>query len=101
MEIQIVESPVVDLGAYASIPIAFVIRSRMDLDQLWLGEYAEIPVEERTKDYDSLEPVSTLAQRFDVSNWVMLSALIESSDHPDSRAGGAILAMRTPGLDML
>ena len=87
-----------DLDAYAAIPISFVIRSRFELDNLWLGEFAEIAVEPRMKDYDALEPIATLAKRFDVSNWRMLAV---STAGAHSFGGGAIVAMRTPGLEML
>lgn len=99
-EIQIVEGPVERLDTYASIPISFVIKSRLDLDQLWLGEYAEIKIPEKTKDYDALEPISTLAERFDTAKWRMFSAVVTSNDQGHV-AGGAIVAWNTPVLDML
>jgi ribosomal protein S18 acetylase RimI-like enzyme len=111
MQIHLIEGPVANLRAYASIPISFVIRSRLDLDQLWLGEYSELPVEPRTKDYDALEPISTLKDRFDVENWGMVVATkpgelvpihLPSGSLPDIHpVGGAIMAWNTPGLDML
>ena len=98
MQLQIVEGPVVGLDVYASIPISFVVRSRVDLDQLWLGEFGEIPCEPKTKDYDSLESVATLDKRFDVSTWVMLRAQTPEQEHS---VGGAIVAWNSPELDML
>jgi ribosomal protein S18 acetylase RimI-like enzyme len=119
--IQVVEGPVAHLDVYATIPISFVVSKRLDVDQLWLGEFAEISVEPWTKDYDSLEPIATLASRFDVGNWRMVwaekgkkpvnapeglpllrvpspnSQLIRS----ESLIGGAILAWNTPEILML
>jgi ribosomal protein S18 acetylase RimI-like enzyme len=107
MEIVIAESALRNLETYASIPISFVIKSRLDLDKLWLGEYVEIPVEPRTKDYDAFEPTPTLTERFDVTNWGMLSVqtvAIGTDAPPQAEThgiGGAIVAIRTPDLDML
>ena len=111
MQLHLIEGPVANLRAYATIPISFVINSRLDLDQLWLGEYAEIPIETRTKDYDLLEPIITLPQRFDVANWGMIIATKPGELVPIhlpkgalpgvQPVGGAVIAWNTPNVDML
>src|SRR4029079_16957375 len=114
MQLHLIEGPVSNLDAYASIPISFVIKSRFNLDQLWLGVFSYIPFEAGTKDYDSLESIITLPSRFDVSNWAMLIATRPSEFVPISLPkgvplsgpdlhpiGGAILAWNSPDVDML
>ena len=112
MQVQVADGPVGDLDAYASIPISFVVRSRLNLENLWLGEFVQTPVEERTKNYDELEPIRTLPQRFDVKNWRMVWAEKNSGDNTflrispaapktESLIGGALIAWKTDGLDML
>ena len=104
------------LDSYAAIPISFVIHSRLDLDQLWLGQFVEVPVDAKTKDYDTLESIATLRERFDTKNWILLSAhvsrefgmmpldprgLARAKNDDMHLIGGAILAMHSTDLDML
>src|SRR3569832_1498160 len=98
MRLDILEGPVANLDVYASIPISFVVKSRLDVSQLWLGEIAEVPMDARTKDYDTLESVVTLPVRFEVTNWGCLRAQIPSDSHA---VGGAIVAWNAPDVDML
>jgi ribosomal protein S18 acetylase RimI-like enzyme len=98
MRLDILEGPVANLDVYASIPISFVVKSRLDVSQLWLGEIAEELIDTRTKDYDALESVVSLPERFDVANWGCLRAQIPTDSHA---VGGAIVAWNSPDVDML
>jgi ribosomal protein S18 acetylase RimI-like enzyme len=90
------------LAEYGRIPITFRVESVLRVVELegGLGGLAlrEEPVAEPyTKDYDALdEQVTDWPQRFDVTNWAFLVAREEGQ-----AIGGATVAFRTPGLDML
>lgn len=83
----------VDWEAYASIPIAYTVEARIDLKSP-SGE--PLPVTQWTKDYDAYEGPQDWPHRFDMRNWHAISAW--DSGH---RIGGAVIAMDTPGVDML
>lgn len=98
---KIIEETIADLVAYESVSIRFLIESRVDLPQLIESKGAtiiETPAEPRWKDYDDCEEdrPSALPTRFDTANWGVLAAYEE-----DQRVGGAIIAIKTPGFDML
>jgi GNAT superfamily N-acetyltransferase len=93
--IRVTAGQVSNLGAYAAIPISYVVESRLVLDRLWLGEFEELPIGSYEKDYDSIESVASLPERFDMGNWGMLLA------NSDQQVGGAIVAWKTHSVDML
>lgn len=102
MRIDVAVDPAAALREYASVPITFVVRSVFDVaDQAGGGGFV---LTERgldapyVKDYDAIpgEHPAGWAERFDVSRWGVLAAWVESR-----RVGGAVVAFRTPGLDML
>lgn len=81
------------LWDYATIPIAFEVRSRLDPVDLF-----ENPVAPWIKDYDAIEgnhPTDWLLH-FDVANWTLLSAWED-----EERVGGAAVAWNSEGLDTL
>ncbi|MES2459715.1 MAG: GNAT family N-acetyltransferase [Armatimonadota bacterium] len=89
------------LERYARIPIAFEVTSQFTpypvdhgLGGLLLRE-EPVPVSYR-KDYDTHEPPVQWRGSFDVTNWMAFTAFVN-----EVPAGGAVLACRTPGLDML
>lgn len=98
---KIVEESVADLAAYESVSISFRMDSRVDLRQLIDTNGAaiiETPTQPRWKDYDESEEdrPSALPSRFDAANWGVLAAY-----EGNQRIGGAIIAIKTPGFDML
>jgi len=101
MSIRIEEESFDLLEEYATVPIAFLVRSlfRVDVPDAGLGglRLIEEPVASPwTKDYDTDERPLRWRKRWDLSNWVMLSAY-----DGEERAGGAIVARKTPGVNFL
>jgi GNAT superfamily N-acetyltransferase len=89
MEIEITEEPMTALAAYAQVPIAFEVRSVLDVG---LKERAlEVPF---IKDFD--EGPDDWAKSFDLSNWGLIAARSRGQ-----RVGGAVIAFNTPGVTML
>jgi len=88
----------VDLCSYGTVPIAFEVRSRVDLDALQAGEpnLIAIAVEPWTKDYDEFERPESWPDRFDTRNWFVIEAW-----DARTRVGGSVVAFDTPGVDML
>ncbi|MDP4199986.1 MAG: GNAT family N-acetyltransferase [Bacteroidota bacterium] len=86
---------------YCLVPMAFRVESRY-IPRPTSGEtpswvLVEQPIAQPyLKDYDNDEDPRDWASRFDLSNWVMISA----SDGA-KRVGGAIIAFDTIGVDML
>ncbi|HLJ57414.1 MAG TPA: GNAT family N-acetyltransferase [Chthonomonadaceae bacterium] len=87
------------MAAYATIPIAFTVRSRYRVEAidgglggLALVEEAVTPYE---KDYDAMpgEGPLTWSARWDLSSWGILGAFEDGG-----RVGGAAVAWQTPGL---
>jgi GNAT superfamily N-acetyltransferase len=87
------------LAEYASVPIAFTVTSVFDVHVIENGlggwRLEERAVTSYVKDYDALEP-PTWATRWDTTEWGLLGLLVD-----DRRVGGAIVAVRTPGLWLL
>ena len=100
--IEIREESVAALGEYAGIPIAFEVAYVVDASVREGG--GGFVLTERAvarpyvKDYDAIpwEGPTAWASRFDVSLWGVLSARLAGR-----RVGGAVVAFRTPGLDIL
>jgi len=89
-------------GQYESIPMALTVESVLVLEPLagGLGGIAlvERPVTPYVKDFRTHEDVGPRrwAERWDISNWAFFMALEDG--HP---VGGAAVAARTAGVDML
>lgn len=103
MDVEIREELLTDLDAYARVPISFQVRSILEvsgrdggLGGLELVERSQCPAFE--KDYDAVSGnhPTEWPQRFDVTNWGLLSAWSHGE-----RVGGGVIAFRTPGLTML
>lgn len=102
MTFQIIEETPDALGEYEKIPIAFRVESRfrVELVQNGLGgiNFIEEKVIPFVKDYDANanERPSRWSERFDISNWGILSAF-----EGERRVGGAAIAWKTPEVNML
>jgi ribosomal protein S18 acetylase RimI-like enzyme len=102
MKVEITESAASYPEDYANIPIAFVVRQILKvvpgpkLGEFCLDEHA-LPAP-YVKDYDAIrsEHPSTWARRFDISNWVFLSAQLDGHC-----VGRAAVASKTPELNIL
>lgn len=91
MNIEIVETALESDDEYARIPIAFEVTAVFDVHGESLSERAvEAPY---VKNYDG--PAQWRAT-FDVSKWGCLAAYADGH-----RAGGAVIAVDTPGVSML
>jgi GNAT superfamily N-acetyltransferase len=91
------------LGEHARISIAFLVDRILEVTLVNGGlggmSLAETPVADPyIKDYDAIEGEGPTrwANRFDTSNWGMISAFRDGA-----RAGGAVIAFRTADLHML
>lgn len=87
------------LKEYASIPIAFVVQSRLDLSEDAGGlRLAPKPVPPYVKDYDAYPGNGPLywADSWDLSNWGFLGAYCGGE-----RIGGCALAWSTDGVEIL
>lgn len=98
---RIVEEPIETLRAYVTIPMAFEVTSRLRLEPMRQGldgiRLVEEPVEPPyTRDYDDDGGPVECLERWDLRNWGLLSAFDGSE-----RAGGVVMAWRTPGVNML
>jgi ribosomal protein S18 acetylase RimI-like enzyme len=103
IEIETLAINATNLADYANIPISFEVRSKLDIKLLDNGLDGMVFDEEKVippyiKDYDGLrgEGPTTWAARFDVTNWDLFMARIG-----EIPVGGATIAFRTPGVDML
>lgn len=103
MSVEIREERTTDLGDYAAVPIAFEVHQILSvvMPERGIGgiqlELRQLAVS-RTKDYDALagNHPTDWASRFDVSGWGVFAAWAGGA-----RVGGATVAWRSPGLDML
>ena len=101
MEIKIVEESPENLAEYQKVSIAFEVKTvfRVDLIERGLGgvklteEVLEKPF---TKGYDELEKPFYWSSLFNLSNWGFLSAF-----DGERRVGGAVIAWKTPEVNML
>lgn len=101
MRIDVIEQPAIDLDEYANVPIAFEVKTVLDVAE---GEHPGtfILTERRpdfafTKDYDAIPGNSPRlwTKHFDVSSWGLLSARVE-----EEHVGGAVIALKVPGVEM-
>lgn len=102
MKIEISQESATSLEAYASIPIAFMVNSILDVEATQDGDREFRLIERRidipyVKDYDSIdgEGPTSWPGRFDLSNWAFLLARIDGR-----LIGGAAVAFATPELDI-
>jgi GNAT superfamily N-acetyltransferase len=103
VKVEAAADPAAALREYASIPIAFEVRSVLDVAEQDEGSAGFLLTERRldapyVKDYDAIpgEHPAGWAERFDVSRWGVIAAWVAGR-----RVGGAVVAFRTPGLEML
>jgi GNAT superfamily N-acetyltransferase len=99
--VEIRGESVAALGDYLRVSIAFDVRSVFDVDETEESMGAAGLQERRLdvpyrKDYDAITEPWRWPTQFDMTRWGMLSAF-----HDRHRVGGAIVALRTPGVDML
>lgn len=102
-DIRITSEPLTALGALGGISIAFTVERVLDLRPVD-GDLGGFALTERAlaspfrKDYDAEAGAGPLrwAERFDVSRWGLLAARAG-----DQWAGGAVIAVDTPGVAML
>jgi GNAT superfamily N-acetyltransferase len=101
MDIEIRQEDSSRLAEYAKIPMSFRVSRMLKVKESGLGgiildEHIVDPP--YIKDYDALPEAGPLrwADRFNLSNWVFLSASLG-----DLRLGGAAVAWNTPGVFML
>ena len=105
MSLELTYEPVtrVTLTEHAKIPISFVVDRILEVTPADGGmgglAFAEAAVAAPyVKDYDAIsgEEPARWAHRFDTSNWALISARQDGT-----RAGGAVIAWNTPGMNML
>lgn len=102
-QFEIIEEPVRELTDYSRIPIAFEVRSVLEvhLADGGLGgiRLTECPVAvPRVKDYDAFEQErpSRWRDRWNIANWGVISVFSDGT-----RIGGCVLAYDTPGVHKL
>ncbi|MDQ7792940.1 MAG: GNAT family N-acetyltransferase [bacterium] len=99
---RIVEEQVGEaLGAHATVPIAFEVTCRLRLELVDRGLHGIRLIREPVdppyvKDYDQEEHPLRWQETWDTRNWGLISALDGTR-----RAGGAVIAWRTAGVNML
>lgn len=103
MLVQVCEEPHISLDDYSQISIAYTVSHVFDVSEL-ADAPGQFHLEERAleipyrKDYDLIpgNHPTTWKQKFDLANWGFLSARAGST-----RIGGAVIACRSDGVDML
>lgn len=103
MKVQVIEETFEILPEYEKISIAFLVETRLrfELCENGLGGFKLIEEKVETpfvKDYDANfdERPTRWIERFDVSNWGILSAFVD-----EKRIGSAAVAWKTPGVATL
>lgn len=103
MNFEISELPITEVGRLASVPISFKVEQIFHIGSRdpATGGYmltAHPVAEPFRKNYDRIrgESPGEWAKRFDLTNWGFLQARAE-----DSRIGGVVIAMKTPGVHLL
>jgi GNAT superfamily N-acetyltransferase len=103
VDVQIRARPVAALADYGAVPIAFRVHEVLDVvpDDGGLAGLRLVPRRldvSYVKDYDAIagESPARWARRFDVARWGVLGAFVDGE-----RVGGAVVAVDTPGVDML
>lgn len=100
-EIEVKEEPMTVLSEYGRISIAFEVDRIYEVSERESG-LGGLALSERrlgaryVKDYDAIESPARWENRFDLSNWGLLSV------HRDARrVGGAVVAFDTRGIAIL
>jgi ribosomal protein S18 acetylase RimI-like enzyme len=101
MKFELREEDMTALAEHANISIAFnvdrilmVSLKEKGLDEFtWSERKLDAPY---VKDYDVIDRPAQWAERFDTSNWGLISAYSMGQ-----RVGGTVIAVKTPALDML
>jgi GNAT superfamily N-acetyltransferase len=99
LRIEVGEDHLDSLANYADIPIAFTVARILEVRGEEGGEFSMVERAVATssvKDYDAIENPRSWVDKVDVSNWAVFAARTDNR-----RVGGALIAFRTPGLDML
>jgi ribosomal protein S18 acetylase RimI-like enzyme len=103
MSLEIREEPIGSLSDHAEIPIAFLVDKILEVSQIDGGLGGIILRESAVdvpyiKDYDAIkgEGPTRWPKRFDVTNWGLITAF-----QCGTRVGGAVVAFKTPNLEML
>jgi len=98
--LEIRQEPAAALDEYATVPIAFEVRSVFEVAEAGGGfELTERPVAAPyLKDHDAIpgEGPATWPKHFDLSSWALFAAWRDGR-----RVGGAAVAFDTSGVDML
>jgi len=102
-QVHVTQQPVSSLTDYGQVPIAFEIRRICDVSRAD-GDVNDFVLTERAvatpliKDYDAIagEGPARWRVRFDLSNWGIFAAHSRGQ-----RVGGAVVAFRSPEVDML
>jgi len=92
MRIDISEDSFDALAEYATVPIAFEVRTVLDISSM-TERVVDPPY---VKDYDAIEGPTSWPTRFDISRWRLLAARVDGR-----RVGGAAIAFDTLGVRML
>jgi GNAT superfamily N-acetyltransferase len=98
VRVTVTEEPISLLAEHATVSAAFRVGKILEFnevdDNLVVSErLLDVP---HWKDYDALEGPAAWADRFDVSNWGLLGALLDGR-----RVGGAVIAFDTAAVQML
>lgn len=103
MSVRIIEESIAALPEYETVPIAFRVASQLRVVPVDNGlgglRLIEEPVvQPYVKDYDAhdSERPTRWPQRFDISQWGIFAAFLDAQ-----RIGGAVVAWRTPEVQML
>ena len=83
------------LSEHATVPIAFEVRARLDVEALGRGELVELEVVRFWKDYDALEPIGSMVASLAPDSWLLLAAHEEGE-----RLGGLVLVFEMPAPGM-
>lgn len=102
MKIEVWQITPAELAVYATVPIAFEVRSRLRVEPVDGGLGGICLVEEPVdppywKDYDADERPVDWPGEFDVSRWAFFLA----GDRSAEPVGAAAVAFNTPGVHML
>jgi GNAT superfamily N-acetyltransferase len=102
-DFRIIQQPVSNLTEYSRIPIAFTVDRILGITLVDNGLGGVLLEETKldapyVKDYDAEEgnAPASWAARWDLSNWGMITALVDGN-----LVGGAVLAFRTKAVDLL
>lgn len=101
MRVDVRKESLAALSDYAAIPIAFSTSTVLEVEWIANGlggvRLVEMPLDQPlTKDFDDDERVADWHSLGDISHWGFFAAFVDGQ-----RAGGAVVAHKTPGVHML